>query len=63
MRHHDGTYRSTREAFAAERVGSIQGPYRAPMLARAWPVVARLIATVVLFGALGALLGWGGRPL
>ena len=63
MRHHDGTYRSTREAFAAERVGSIHGPYRAPMLARAWPTLARIVAVIVMFGALGALLGWWGKPL
>jgi hypothetical protein len=37
--------------------------YRAPLLMRLWPVVVRVAAVAMIFGALGALLAWGGRAL
>lgn len=60
MRHYDGSYRSTREAFANERFAAIE-IYRPSFMARWYPRIARAIAVVAIFGALGALLGWGGK--
>lgn len=57
-------YSSTREAFPSERLGSISGPYRPSLGARLWvwwPAIARGIAALTLFGAIGVMLGWGGR--
>ena len=54
--------RTTVEAFQShEAWPSVQGPYRAPLLSRMWPAITRVVAVALIFGALGALLGWGGR--
>lgn len=37
--------------------------HRAPLLMRLWPVVVRVTAVAAIFGALGALLAWGGRSM
>jgi hypothetical protein len=37
--------------------------YRAPLLHRAWHVVAQVCFVVLVFGALGAAIAWGGRAL
>ena len=48
-------YRSTREAFPAERYPAVFGPYSRPSFASAlW----RFTALMCLFAAIGALIGW-----
>lgn len=62
MRHYDGSWRSTRDAFPIERAYAIEH-YRAPWLLRVWPALVRMCAAgavLALFALLGALLGWRG---
>lgn len=59
MRHHDGTWRSTREAFAAERWPAVFGPYRRPLLERCSLVLGYLSLFGLLAG-IGVMLGLRG---
>ena len=37
--------------------------HRAPLLLRWWRAVSNVVFVVVVFGALGAMLAWGGRAM
>lgn len=54
MRHHDGTYRSTREAFAHERFPAVE-VYRRPLSERVADV---LLATVIGICGAALLVHW-----
>jgi hypothetical protein len=57
MRHYDGTYRSTREAFAAERWPAMEGPYRPPLR---WLPAVGCMCVLGLFAGIGVMLAWRG---
>jgi polyferredoxin len=61
VRHYDGSYRSTREAFSVERFSALFGPYR-----RSWRDrhgLHRALSWALFLGvvaSLGVMLAWRG---
>jgi hypothetical protein len=59
MKHYDGSYRSTREAFVSERFPAVFGPYRRGFGGRAWRLTSHVLFWALIAG-LGVLLAWRG---
>jgi hypothetical protein len=59
MKHYDGSYRSTREAFVSERFPAVFGPYRRAFLSRAARLASHVMFWTLLAG-LGVLMAWRG---